>query len=130
MPESSALSLLASLVAQSREISAHSAFLVRRARALCDQTGEARGARWVHQRERRAWADILARLPGDPDHVVVLCAWCHRVRGPRIWTQLPVGIEHELRRWDSILLSHGYCPECMQAGAGVAAPAARGAAKA
>lgn len=114
-PESLTLAAarLAGLVAESREITAHSAFLVRRAQALCAQSSEDRGVRRVHQDERQAWNEILSQLPGDPDHVVVLCAWCHRVKGVRLWTHLPVGIEYELRMWDRILLSHGYCPDCM-----------------
>jgi hypothetical protein len=106
---------LAVLVAESREIAAHSAFLVRRARALCGQSTEERDERQVQQSHRQAWADLLAPLPGDPDHVVVLCAWCGRVKGVRLWHHLPVGIEYELRAWDRILLSHGYCPDCMRA---------------
>lgn len=107
-------SRLAGLVADSREITAHSAFLVSRAKALCAQSSEDRDVRQVHQGERQAWNQILAQLPGDPDHVVVLCAWCRRVKGVRLWTHLPIGIEYELRMWDRILLSHGYCPECMR----------------
>jgi hypothetical protein len=105
---------LADLVAESREIAAHSAFLIRRAQALCVQSADDRDERVVHHLERQAWAEILARLPGDPDRMVVLCAGCRRVRGVRLWTHLPIGIEYELRVWDRILLSHGYCPECMR----------------
>jgi hypothetical protein len=105
---------LAGLVAESREIAAHSAFLIRRAQALCARSAGHRDERLVHRGERQAWAEILARLPGDPDHVVVLCAWCHRAKGVRLWTHLPIGIEYELRVWDRVLLSHGYCPECMR----------------
>ena len=105
---------LADLVAESREIAAHSAFLIRRAQALCVQSADDRDERVVHHVERQAWAEILARLPADPDRMVMLCACCHRVRGVRLWTHLPIGIEYELRVWDRILLSHGYCPECMR----------------
>jgi len=105
---------LAVLVAVSREVAAHSAHLVRLARERCAQSAQERGARRVYQEERRAWADILARLPDDPDHMVVLCACCHRVRGPRLWTRLPIGIEYELWAWHRVLLSHGYCPQCMR----------------
>src|SRR5262245_31822463 len=109
---------LADLVAASRDIAAHSAFLVSRARALCVQSTGDRDERQAHQGEPQAWAEILARLPDDPDRVVVLCAWCHKVKGVRLWSHLPLGIEYKLRVWDHILLSHGYCPECMRAADG------------
>src|SRR5689334_18872652 len=124
MTDSPTSERLARLVAASREIAAHSAFLVRRAQALCAQSSDDRGVRRVQHDERQAWSDILGRLPEDPDRLVVLCAWCHRVKGARLWTHLPVGIEYELRVWDRILLSHGYCPECMRAAGDRIPPAA------
>jgi hypothetical protein len=68
----------------------------------------------LHHQERQAWSEILAHVPADPHHKVVLCALCHRVRGEESWSSLPPGIEHELLGWKTVLLSHGYCPECLE----------------
>ncbi|MGN6393358.1 MAG: hypothetical protein ACTHM9_14080 [Gemmatimonadales bacterium] len=105
--------LLGELVARARRSAEHSAYLIRRARALCVRCADATIVSQMHHNEREAWADILAHVPSDPDHRVVLCARCHRARGDEGWTNLPMGIEHELKHWQGALVSHGYCPECM-----------------
>jgi hypothetical protein len=51
---------------------------------------------------------FTARLVRQIDRLIVLCAWCHRVRLNSHW----VSVEEFLRvhRADA---SHGICPECM-----------------
>jgi len=120
--------LLEELVARTRRSVEHSAYLVQRARALCARCADATTVSQLHHSEREAWAEILAQVPFDPDHRVVLCARCHRARGDEGWTTLPIGIEHELMHWKGALLSHGYCPECLaelEAGAHHVAAGAR-----
>jgi hypothetical protein len=50
---------------------------------------------------------FTVRLVGHVDRLIVLCAWCHRVRLDTAW----VSIEEFLRvhRADT---SHGICPDC------------------
>ena len=55
----------------------------------------------------------MARIPADPDHILVLCAYCRRAHGALGWTALPPGIEYELKRWLGVRVSHGYCPDCI-----------------
>jgi hypothetical protein len=105
---------LAELVCLTQENRQRSAFLIRRAEGVCVRLGEAALAGRAHRGERLAWAGILACLVADPDHKVVLCAQCHRAKADERWTALPDGIERELRGWDAVLLSHGYCPDCLQ----------------
>jgi hypothetical protein len=103
-----------SLVAASRGIAARSAFLIEHARAVRRVGTEERDVRRARRREWAVWAEILARLPADPERMVVLCAACHRVRGGQLWTRLPAGVEYELRAWEHIVLSHGYCDDCVR----------------
>ena len=100
-------SRLADLVAAAHRTIERSRALVDRATSLCIQSREASIA-------SQAWANILIHLPADSSHTVVLCARCHRARAQKEWANLPAGVEHGLRTWDQVLLSHGYCPECMR----------------
>lgn len=74
----------------------------------------------LHRGERAAWAELLAGVPVDPDHIIVLCVRCRRVRTRRGWSALPLGIEEGLAEWTGASVSHGYCPECAK-GLGAAA---------
>jgi hypothetical protein len=49
----------------------------------------------VYREQRKEWAGLLAHLPLDPDHMVVLCAYRHRVRAAHSWTDLPLEIEEK-----------------------------------
>jgi hypothetical protein len=103
---------LAGLLNQARRATANAAHLVSRAKAACLQSAQAAGKGRVSREARAAWIAILADVPADPDHMVILCARCHHVKGKDEWIPLPSGIEGELKEWDGITLSHGYCPEC------------------
>src|SRR5262245_35554192 len=90
---------LAELVARARRSIEHSAHLVGRAKELCARSADATIASQRYHYEREAWARILARVPGDPDHKVVICARCRRAKGEERWTSMPAGVEHELLTW-------------------------------
>lgn len=91
--------------------STHLAARAIEARAMASSIqGESR----AHREERRQWQAIVARMPADADHIIVLCAYCHRARGTAGWTVVPAGIERELKRWVGARVSHGYCPDCVR----------------
>lgn len=104
---------LAELVRLTQGTREHSAYLIRRAEGLRARLDAVIVAFRVQRGEWEEWAEILARLPNDPEHKVVVCAQCHRARADRHWTKLPDGIEDELRSWSAVLLSHSYCPDCL-----------------
>lgn len=88
--------------------------LVTRAMDACARASRLESGSRVHREERRQWRAIMARIPADPDHILVLCAFCHRARGALGWAVLPPGIESELKRWVGVRVSHGYCPDCIR----------------
>ena len=102
------------LVGQARRAARISRHLVARASAARAAATEAIDVTMLHRGEREAWADILDRIPADPDHLLILCAYCHRARGDSGWTVLPGGVEAELHTWPGVLLSHGYCQDCVR----------------
>ena len=106
--------LLVTLVDQARRAARTSRYLVACASAARAAAAEAVDLTMIHRREREAWAEILDRIPADPDHLLILCAYCHRARGENGWTVLPTGVEMELRAWPGVLLSHGFCPDCLR----------------
>ncbi len=106
--------LLAMLVGQARQAARISRHLVARASAARATAAEAIDVTTLHRGEREAWADILDRIPADPDHLLILCAYCHRARGESGWTVLPGGVEAELHAWPGVLLSHGFCQDCVR----------------
>jgi hypothetical protein len=106
--------LLATLVDQARRAGRTSRYLAAYAAAARAAAAEAVERALSHRREREAWAEILDRIPADPDHLLILCAYCHRARGENGWTVLPTGVEMELHAWPGVLLSHGLCPDCLR----------------
>jgi hypothetical protein len=105
--------LLAALVDRSRRAARTSRYLVACASAARAAAAEAIEHASMRRREREAWAEILDRIRADPDHLLILCAYCHRARGENGWTVLPTGVEMELYAWPGVLLSHGFCPDCL-----------------
>lgn len=91
-----------------------SCHLVTRAMEACATSSRLEEASRTHREERRQWRSILARIPADPDHILVLCAYCHRARGALGWAVLPAGIEYEVKRWGGCRVSHGFCPDCVR----------------
>jgi hypothetical protein len=105
---------LAVLLEQARRMKSQAQIMVDRAKAACAAAADLAGASQGYREERKAWDALLARLPSVPSRLVVLCASCHRIRGVDGWTPLPVGIEAELLAWRGAMVSHGYCPDCLQ----------------
>jgi hypothetical protein len=85
-----------------------------RARAACSDSAETVSVSAGGREDRARWAAILGRVPATPDRLVVVCAYCHRVQDGDRWTALPRGIEDELMRWRFVLVSHGFCPDCVR----------------
>jgi hypothetical protein len=106
---------LAVLVDTAEHLAWDASGLTARAKAACANALQLVSASLLHREERSAWATILAQLPVDPDRMVVLCAYCHRVQGEDGWIPLPAGVEDELKKWTGVILSHGYCADCLQA---------------
>lgn len=104
---------LAALLEQARRAECRARTTVGRAKAACVQAAGLSAASQVRRQERQAFGAMLARLPGLPDRVVVLCAYCHRQQDGEGWTTLPSGMETVLFR-RGVIVSHGYCPECLQ----------------
>jgi hypothetical protein len=49
-----------------------------------------------------------------PDPVVVLCAYCERMRDAAgAWQVTASGGRHLLARGSGVLVSHGCCPDCL-----------------
>jgi hypothetical protein len=110
---------LGALVEQSWRAARTSRELVACASAARAAAVEAIERASIHRRQREAWAEILDRIPADPDHLLILCAYCHRARGENGWTVLPTGVEMELHAWPGVLLQSRLLPRLPQA------PAAR-----
>ena len=114
MVTSGAVAPLADLLATSARLGRDAEYLVAHASAVCRRAAQVSATTRIHREERQEWAALLSSIPLDPDHMVVLCAYCHRVRAPHGWIELPPGIEHQLIGWGGAMVSHGYCPDCLQ----------------
>lgn len=117
-------------VASYAELLATAARLQRHARELMNRAGRAcLVARQFEDqsrdcRERRqAWAALLAHIPLDPDHPVVLCAGCRRVQTAHGWTILPAGVEDRYMAADGGMAAYDFCEDCRQNRALAAWPA-------
>jgi hypothetical protein len=65
------------------------------------------------QAERGRWRAVWAGREG-PDHVVVCCAYCARVRTPDgQWGAIPAGLSQAVHQSPVVRLSHGFCPDCL-----------------
>ncbi len=104
---------LAALLEQARSAEYRARITVGRARAACVQAAGLAAASQVRRQERQAFGAMLARLPRLQDRLVVLCAYCHRRQDGDGWTALPFGMEALLLR-RGVIVSHGYCPDCLQ----------------
>ena len=66
--------------------------------------------------ERRRWQVVRSACSVSPDHIVVTCAYCERVRDPQgSWGAIPSYVSKALhRRISNVLrLSHTICPDCL-----------------
>jgi hypothetical protein len=107
-------STLATLVDTAEHLARVASGLTLRAKAACATAEAIRSTSPLYRQEWSAWAAVLAPLRADPNHMVVLCAYCHRVQGKDGWIPLPPGVEHELKEWTDVILSHGYCDDCLE----------------
>jgi hypothetical protein len=65
------------------------------------------------QAERRRWRAVWSGRE-DPDHVVVCCAYCARVRTPDgQWGAIPASLSQAVHQSPMVRLSHGFCPDCL-----------------
>ena len=56
---------------------------------------------------------LTSRSQSEP--VVVICAYCGRMRLPQGDWQLPAPGDPRLPlRWSDVMVSHGCCPECFE----------------
>ena len=60
---------------------------------------------------RRAPVEVITA-----EHLVVICAYCHRLRTTEMdWVKAPPAVEHAFQADGAhSMLSHGCCPECYQ----------------
>ena len=66
-----------------------------------------------YQAERRRWRAVWSGRDG-PEHVVICCAYCARVRTPDgQWGTIPASVSQAVHRSPAVRLSHGYCPDCL-----------------
>jgi len=64
--------------------------------------------------ERRQWRAVWSAVRARPDHIVVCCYYCARVRTPNgEWTAVPMGLSNALQQSLCVNFSHGICPDCM-----------------
>jgi len=81
--------------------------VVETARELVRTSQVARG-------ERENWDTALAQAQKDPDHLIVCCSYCGRLRaGNSAWVEIPAGIGATLQWAHGVTVSHGMCPTCM-----------------
>jgi hypothetical protein len=95
--------------------------LIGHSRELCREAETAKAkavARRIESRnrrlERRNWHALWSECIAHRDHIIVTCAYCGQMRaGTGEWITPPPGLLPALRITRAVLLSHGYCPECV-----------------
>jgi hypothetical protein len=64
--------------------------------------------------ERESWRLIWSASRQQPGLFIMCCAFCARIRSSRgAWVSVPIGVSDALHRARGVLLSHGYCSDCI-----------------
>jgi len=63
--------------------------------------------------ERENWNRAFAQAQKDPDHLLVCCSYCGRLRTGDAWVEVPAHIGAMLWRAHGVSVSHGICRTCL-----------------
>jgi hypothetical protein len=95
--------------------------VIEQAEAVRRQSRQLAHAAKRTRREWRTWQEAWKLAAASRQEckskplLVVLCAYCHRVRDVTgEWSSIPRLVELRLANQCSKYISHGLCPECMQ----------------